>query len=497
MIMFKKISLVFLLFISIYKVYPQESLGRFDNYAGSSGITVNPSSLTTTFVYSDLGIFSFDVLLNNNFAYLPPLDLYKYLVDPSQGWPIYHSKVQGSDQYYRYFDNYKNKSLTQNVSLSLPTFMHCIGGRQAVGFQARFRSAITARDLPWEIPVIATESLKDTTYHNINYVSQGANFVAMQWAELGASYSATVYEFHDTKVDVGVTARMLMGVSAVRGRFDELDYIILNKDSIQSNSLDATVYLAAPIDYDQSFSDMGSELYGPTVKGYGASFDVGFTYTRKRYTRRAGRVRSACESEPVPYVWRFGAALIDVGSIRFKDNVEVRHYNCDSAFVFNVDDFSSVNSVGGFFDVFDQVSNVGNSKMPDQDFVVGTPAAVSLQFDANVVDDFYLASYWIHPLSLWHDAATRASQLAVVPRYEGNVFGVALPVEWYDYNYLRVGLTGRIGPLTIGSDDILPLVGLSKLRGFNLYMALRIRLDKGNCIFSPFRDACGDKVRRR
>lgn len=497
MIMIRKICIGFVLFLCVFHVYAQESLGRFDNYAGSSAITVNPSSLTTTFVYSDLGIMSFDVLLNNNFAYLPASDLLNYCLNTSQGWPMYQSKPGGQESYYRYFDNTKNKSLTQNFALTMPSLMHTIGGFQAVGFQARLRSSITARDLPWEIPVIATESLKDTTYHNINYVSQGANVVALQWGELGLTYAATVYEFHDTKIDVGLTARMLIGVSAVRARFDELNYMILNQDSIRGNELDATLHLAAPIDYSCPFSDMKSELYGPTAKGYGASFDIGFTYTRKRYTRRVGRVVTACESAPIPYIWRFGAALLDIGSIRFKDNVEVRHYDCDDPFVFNVDEFSSVNSVHGFFDLFDRLSGVSNSVVDATDFVVGTPAAMSFQLDANIVDNFYLATYWTHPISLWHDAATRAAQLTMVPRYETSVFGVSMPVEWYDYNYLRVGLMGRIGPLTIGSDDLLPLVGLSKLRGFNFYMALRIRLDKGDCLFSPFRDACGDKVRRR
>ena len=98
---------------------------------------------------------------------------------------------------------------------------------------------------------------------------------------------------------------------------------------------------------------------------------------------------------------------------------------------------------------------------------------------------------------LYHDAVEREPLLSVTPRYENSYFGVAFPVTLYGYSSVGLGAFFRISVLELGVNDILSFAGLGKTRGVDLYVAFRIKLSRGDCIFHPLIDACGDKYYRR
>jgi hypothetical protein len=70
---------------------------------------------------------------------------------------------------------------------------------------------------------------------------------------------------------------------------------------------------------------------------------------------------------------------------------------------------------------------------------------------------------------------------ALTPRYESRWFMAALPVSLYNKSDLHVGLSLRLGVLTIGSDDLESLFIPGKLAGTDLYMGLRLSNFKWDC----------------
>ena len=72
------------------------------------------------------------------------------------------------------------------------------------------------------------------------------------------------------------------------------------------------------------------------------------------------------------------------------------------------------------------------------------------------------------------------NQLALMPRYERKRFEVAVPISFYEQFKPRVGLGIRWGALTIGSDMLGPLFGLTDSYGADFYVGLSIK-SKGKC----------------
>lgn len=501
--------LVLLLFLSQgLAMTAQVTPGQLDNYSGSAATWLNPSNMRTTFVYMDLGIANVDLVVRNNFAYLPRFTFLPSLRNLINGgeWGTFQGKQPDKEYYFQYFDpDFEKKrhvNLYESVDLSLPTFMLTIAGRHAVGLSLRQRSYTSIVKSPWEIPVLATESLKWEPMHHQRFTSEGMRFANMEWSEADLSYAVTVFEDASYKLDAGVTAKVMLGVAGFTGSINTLDYEVANKDSLYFYALDGNVNVVAPVNYAANFrqdTDKLLKITDPFYRGSGIGGDIGFTLTNKKSSMIPMRVHSACDDSPVNYYWRLGVSLIDLGKVNFKTNTLSNHLQGTETWM-NLKLFDTVQSVNGLMGMMDSVmGNQVTSCTYNSKVGIGLPTALSLQFDVNVVDNFYVNATWIHPVShlLYHDAVEREPLLSVTPRYEKEFFGVAFPVSLYNYSYVTVGTFLRAGPLELGVNDLLALTGLSKMRGVDFYVAVRLKLSRGNCLFRPFVDACGDKHTHR
>ena len=483
--------------------------GQLDNYSGSSATWLNPSNMRSTFIYMDFGFANVDVSFRNDFAYLPRSTLLPSLNSAIQRgvWPTLVGRQPDKDYYYQYFDpdfeKKKDVSIYESVDLSLPTFMLNFAGSHAIGFSLRQRVYTSFVKVPWEIPVVATESLKWEPMHHQRFTSEGMRFANMEWSEADLSYATTVYEDMSFKLDAGLTAKLMMGMMGFSGYFDKLDYEILKKDSLYSYEMDGDFNLVLPLDYSENIrtnANKALQITNPVYRGFGLGADIGFTLTNKRNSIISRRIKSACDDDPVKYFWRLGVSLIDVGEINFNTNTISGSFQCQEKGV----GLKLLDTVQSFVALMQVKDTMMGNQVPgtysfESTVKMGLPMALSMQFDANVYENFYVNATWIHPVShlLYRDAVEREPLLSVTPRYENSFFGVAFPVTLYGYSSVGVGTFLRISVLEFGVNDILSLTGLGKTRGVDLYVALRIKLSRGDCIFHPLIDACGDKYFRR
>lgn len=486
----------------------QTAPGRLDNYSGSAATWLNPANMRSTFVYMDLGIANVDMMARNNFAYLPRFTFLPSLQNMLSGgnWVTFEGKQPGKDYYFKYFDpDFEKKrpvNIYEAVDLSLPTFMLTVAGHHAVGFSLRQRAYTSVVKSPWEIPVLATESLHWEPMQHQRFTSEGLRFANMEWSEANLSYAVTVFEDAVYKLDAGVTLKMMMGVAGLTGSVNTLDYEVVNKDSLYFYELDGNVNIAAPVNYSANFRQDTQSLLtisNSLYRGLGFGGDIGFILTNKKSSITPVRIHSACDDSPVNYYWRLGVSLVDIGKINFNNNTLSNNLRGEEMWL-NLKRFDTVQSVVGLMGVMDSVmGNQVSSCSYDTRFGIGLPAALSLQFDVNVVDNLYVNATWIQPVShlFYHDAVEREPLLSVTPRYENSIFGLAFPVSLYNYSYVTLGTFFRVGPVEFGFNDILALTGLSKMRGMDFYVAVRLKLSRGNCLFHPFIDACGDKFTQR
>lgn len=123
---------------------------------------------------------------------------------------------------------------------------------------------------------------------------------------------------------------------------------------------------------------------------------------------------------------------------------------------------------------------------------IGLPTALSMQVDVNYTGNWYINGTLIYPLNLSNASITRPAQLALTPRYETDYFEVNLPISMYDFQRPRIGISARIGILTIGTDKLGGFFHINDFTGFDFYFALKLSLLKGHCRNKDKGITCGN-----
>lgn len=483
----------------------QSAPGAMDNYSGSASLWLNPSNLSTGFVHDDLGLASLSLSVENNFAFLPPDTLWlsvRGLMKPNGTWMIFKDGLQeGKEYYYRYHDGDRPRYIYQMLDVAGPSFMMTFAGNHALAFSLRQRAYFSITKMPWEIPVLITESLKYEPLQHIRYDSEGMRSAMLDWSEADLGYSTQVFDHGTFKMDAGATVKLLLGMAGAMLNANRMSYEVENGHEMFFYDLDGIVGFSLPLSYSCNLRDdlQPWKYQGPWYKGLGLGADAGFSLTYKKSTIIRAVPMSACDDAPTPYYWRFGVSLLDLGWIKFTDHLRTERLSGQSFWV-DLHDFDTVTTANAGMDLLDQLEgNAATVIDTTTAFSIGLPTAVSLQADVNLYRDFYCNVTWIQPVSRWfYDyAVEREPLLSVTPRYETSLIGVSLPVSLYDYRYLTAGAFVRVGPLTLGTNDLLSLAGWGRTRSIDFLVSLRLKLDRGDCLFDPVMDACGDKYRHR
>lgn len=516
------IFLLVSLFVCVGHVSAQDLSGSFSNYSGSRSLIVNPAGLSTSNVYFDVGL-SASFNFSNNFLYLEGTDFTKYVFHGfnKDYWPSYDL----GDNFYRY-QWYKHafkisggtdyKKFKSGVDFNVFSMMYNITPKQTIAVTFNNRMYLSGDNIPYEVAEILSFSLYEdgvmttddghNVYYRIprtkyfkNYSSEDTKVSALEWSEIGLAYSATVYDRYTDKFDVGVTAKYLIGYSGGAYVQNHINYDLKSADSTYVNSVDAEFAYAYNYDYDHNgFSYYHDKLksmkktlgFGGKSCGTGFGFDIGFVYTKKRYSDTRTRYERPCEYPSTDYEWKIGVSVVDLGFIKFNSHATTRRYTSDdtirisNSIIFG-DQMEKMDDVV-LTDFFNDLSyhcygdstasNTGTS------FTMGLPTALSLQFDWNVRDNYYVGAIWMQPIRLQKYSVVRAAQLLLTPRYETRRWELTVPITFIDYNRLYLGVSARYSFFTIGTQNLLNIVGIGKTYGANIYFGVKFNLYKGHCL---------------
>ncbi len=471
------ILLAVLLLVVVNYATAQEMLGvTQSNYGGSLSAIANPANINHSKLYFDINIFSGDVFLRNNFAYIPKSDasIWTLLFKPSSELPTY-----GKDNVnFTYYSNHDLKFADVNLRLQGPSAMFYFG-RHGIGISTAFRFITDGNRIPWEIPVIGYESMKYTPLHNINFNDHDIDIASASWIEVGLTYAYDIIKYDRTKLTAGITVKPLFGFTGIAANITNADYIVLDDSTINFNNLNAELAFSLPVDYDDN-TVPGGQSY---IQGNGVGIDIGVVYAKKRYDIKDHYRGRVCEKRYNPYAYKLGFSILDIGSLSFKKNAQEHTYDNVSAYWSSIDttNFSNVNDfMGNLSELFygDREASYKGDK-----FRIGLPTAVSLQADLYVKRNIYLNAYWIQPVKLSNYYLRRAAVVAVTPRYETPYFEASLPVSVYNYRYMRVGLSLRFWFLTIGTERLGTYLGMADINGLDFYASLKFSFVKGACKF--------------
>ena len=431
----------------------QERLGLANsNYAGTTGMPLNPSCMVDSKAWLDINLVGVDAFAWNNFVYLSKNDFYFFRDVPS-----------GNVASPKYKMNGKEKHGAINLRVDGPSFT-LSHGKNAFGFHTAARTFVSFEDFLEPSAVYIYEGLDYDPQQNITYNQQKMGAYATAWAEIGLSYGRIVYQEGKDMINVGGTAKYLMGIGHMSVYMDELNHTVVSDEDWNISNFSGQYAMTEP----------------GVATGHGFAVDLGVTY--KRMLEDVGdyaphTAQSDCGT--IDYKYKIGVSLLDMGGINFNKNSLIRKFNNSTTTWENYPDaeVNSINDIDAL--IASQFASDAGTMTSGTRYGVALPSAISVQFDYNIGKNFYANATWVQGFKLSkRTTGIRRSIIGITPRYEIKWFEAALPISLYDYRSPQVGLAFRFYNITIGSDNILPFFVPMNVYSGNIYASLKITLFK-------------------
>ncbi|GAB3694368.1 hypothetical protein GCM10027592_15210 [Spirosoma flavus] len=268
------------------------------------------------------------------------------------------------------------------------------------------------------------------------------------FGEIALSYAVPIINRGGHAVKIGATYKHVRGLQtaamSAEGSFeaksDRLDYTIRQMQVSYSDLL--TLSKLTPTD----------AILG-TVPGIGNGFDLGFTYEfRPQAPAHRETTSDAPQSESVPYKYRFGVSLLDMGSIRYK-SASIWRVIPTTSFLLQTD----VQPPKTPTQIRDAVARTLGVLPEGEIGELNTklPQTLSVQFDANVGKNWFLSGTWWKPTTPITGAQHRSELITLGGRYEtAKLEYSAMLNYWQDMGKVSIGTHVRYGYVTIGSDNL-------------------------------------------
>lgn len=465
-----------LVLTTIKVVNSQEMIGvTFGNFSSITSAVVNPALMTGSKAYININIFSSDIFVKNNWAYIPKEDkTFWDLITLDTLIPQYGKwKYNGL---YTYHQNTNPVNIYQSTRMLGPSFV-IQNGAHAFGLSLSLRSQTSATNIAYEIPVFMYETMTYEELQNIVFDDKDFNFSSLTWSELAASWAWDFVRPYKAKLTFGVNLKLNLAHDGAYAVNNHAKYIVYNPKTIQIYNYDAEIAYALPINYDST----NIIIEGPIIQGIGTGIDLGFVYTRMKssiYSRGGSR---NCSKPYEDYIYRIGVSIVDIGAVSFNKNAQKHRFN-DVGVYWTQFDTLEYNSFNTSIQALSKAlyGDPNQSKTADN-FSIPLPTSLSVQFDAHITRNMYLSALVMQPLVFSKRQLLRPVQYAITPRFENDYFALSMPISLSQYKYLRLGTAIRIGPLTVGSERLGTLLGISDLDGMDLYVSLKFSIKKGKC----------------
>lgn len=480
----KSLSALFLAVCFTLEANAQFFLGlRGSAYGGITNVNYNPAMANSPFLV-DINLISAAATINNNYVGIDR----KALLHPS-----YFNRPDFQTSYLHERVNGKNKSGYFGAQIQGPlSFMFSFGPKKnrylnAIGFSYHANAVFNADNI--------TEVFARTAYHGLGTQANAlTHYMGAElhngnlslkgaiWNDFGITYSRVVYNKRQSLIKVGGTFKLLQPIAGGYGYVRNLNYQWSEYDLLSIRNTEAkyaysdgltsssgNTAQAGPMNYLREA--MAFKAGKPT-----AAIDLGMVYEWWPDKSKDAVMDCHCEdfSEKKRYKLAVGFAMMDLGALRLKRSADSRDFYADI-----------------------QNWNVGNAQYPDglqslddtiqarfvqqngsAYFTVWLPTRFNLYVDYNIWKDFGVTvSAMISPnMSPQWRMVHHVTTFALTGKYENKWIGVYLPLS-YDVNgNFSIGTTLRLGPLTIGTQDLLGLFAKKYVYNADIHAALKITI---------------------
>ena len=436
------------------------------NYAGVNGLHLNPSNIADARHGFYLNLAVANLNFSNNYL---SLQNKRQVADLFAGNELDFNPPP---------PNGKAKFMDAGGGLHLPSLVLRLSHRHSIALTGRFRTAVQLTRTSEELAQLLIFGPEGNSVPSTALADQQLNLDLNGFGELGFSYARVVKDAGSHFFKAGFTLKKLYGAYAGALRLRTGNYT-LQQDNEDHLLVMNDVSIRGGTALEQLENDLPDDWKAWRRSGKGWGADLGFTYEyRPDYARYQYRKKGEQRSYNInKYKYRVGVSLTDLGGIRYEDPRSVQAYTIDRPQIaFHTSQFEAA--------VDDDLHPWVDSTIALQPgeashaLRTGLPTAFNLSFDYHATGKIYLNLQWIQNVRNAQTLGLRQpSLLAVTPRLEMRVLEIAFPlVIYHQYQPFAAGFSLRAGPLLIGSDNLLGLLGVTKIYGMSAYAGLAFTL---------------------
>jgi outer membrane protein OmpA-like peptidoglycan-associated protein len=440
---------LFILFGFSQTITAQHRIGLANgNYGGITNLMGNPADIASGRYRTYIGLAQTDLHLTNNYL----------------GFSQFIKSSADTVSFLKKDGDY----LSAGLDFAGISWIQRINANATVALATRTRGGFQAVGITRNLYRQFDSYFSTNTTQVADIKGGGLNANAQVFSEIAASYAHTLVDNGSAGLKFGATVKRLNGLFST-------GFSLSNFDAQYSKVVDDERYKItsgqlkiASIAANSNLNDV-TNLSPADIfksKGSGWGFDVGATYEL-----RSGSFTN--EDGSTPYQVRIGAAVTDIGNIKYSGS-NIRYYDINLKNVnFKVSDTADLGAS-------DDILRAAGAN-PDSfatSFKTQIPTMLRLNADVRVTKNFFINAYLGHSLANRYDLGTQyASFIALTPRLESRYVDFSLPLALTNnYKTFAMGFGLRLGPVTLGMDNFLGFGGNAS--GLNGHAGLNIGIGR-------------------
>lgn len=475
---------IFFLFFSLQTKAQSFLPFATSNYAGITGVHLQPASIADSRYKFDMAISSTDASFYNTFYGIDPYMLShpKLLKDLDFKDPKYVSRnMNGSD---------KTGIICETQDIL--SFMVTLSDKDAIAFTPSVRSIINIDNMTESLAVLIDQLDKETNLWDLKLKNENLNTQVNSWVEYGFTYARVLMDNEKHFLKAGVTMNINQGLGSAYLFMKDLNYEVNDTSTVSFYNTFTNYGTSDNLNQDFTYHFNAN----PSL-----SFNLGVVYEYRpnwiNYKYDMDGKTNLWRRDQDKYLFRIGFTASDLGSVRYRRNPDSKDFIADinnlDLSTTNIDNIADLNHfIDSAFTVYD---------VPDK-YTQRLPISLSMQADVRIAEGLYLNFTPFIALNRGNNVVNKVHYIStynLVPRYDKKWFGVSVPVQYNSFKQWNIGFGMRIGPLWFGSNDIFSILTSSKNRfGTSASVALKIPIlysrphDRDNDKVSDKKDLCPD-----
>jgi len=511
----KRFTRLFILFIitSLSQNVRAQDIPGYDmsNYAGVSGIDLQPASIADMRYKVDITLVGAGIDLNNNYI------------------AVNGSGVRDGSIFKPFTGNFQNQFLYENTSatdkavglnayLQLPSVAVSISKNFSIGFTERIRQLFNVDNVSYPLAHFIYTGISDNDPTNLLNFKQGLtnngfNINQMAWREYGLDFALVIMKKGPHFLKVGVRPKLEEGIEAMYLYATNLDYDFINSDYLTLNNSHFSE------GQTQNLLDIAAGKINPlallfqTTASASLAADIGVVYEWRpdyqNFLYDMDGQKNLERRDKNKYKLRVGASVLDIGNINFQKGNDALDFAANNLQNWDIQNLKFGNNVVKGFDSIINNSPQANSTLHNfittdtkGTFAFALPTTFSVQVDYNIYKDLYV-NFTSSTAPRWLNVQSQVSTLsyyAITPRWDNKWFGVFIPMGINGYGQATMGATLRFGPFIVGTSNGLNVLLSKEIYGLNAYAAVKIPIfgskpppDRDHDGVSDKYDQCPDK----